>query len=555
MDRRRLLLLSLLSCAGVAPGCARDKEASILCESDDDCADPTPLCNRITGTCLPKDTKYTGTRDLFLGGSFSCPVLSKDELVGPAYTEKIRQSQPYLSGRVGKSRFQDGTSVKSLKDNELLPTNLLNQQDNLVLNFQSICYYDGLNLVFVQYLPDAILQLNVTGVFEGGKKYDLDTFDAVFGLAKVNPLKDRGVVLLGMGNLTLGKVFVESVGQAGEGEKAFIKGRLASGVALYEGTGGLGDQCDKHIECGRPNYNYCLGATCVAFCDDDADCVDRDSCAAELMSCEPKTQFGRCVGYAGGFKMCLAPCGDAGSCPSGTTCGEAGADKVPACTNPALEAEGNAYTSRKGETWIPGADDSVYDDEDVGIPGTVELNDAEDVTDTGGDGNGEGGSGSGSGGNGAGGNGAGGSGSGGSGSGGNGAGGSGSGGSGSGGNGAGGNGAGGNGSGGNGSGGNGAGGNGAGGNGSGGNGAGGNGAGGSGAGGNGAGGSGSGGNGAGGNGAGGNGAGGMAAGGAQGGGGMAAGGAQGGGGMAASGGMQGAAGMPAAGGAQGGGNP
>ena len=392
MDRRRLLLLSLLSCAGVAPGCARDKEASILCESDDDCADPTPLCNRITGTCLPKDTKYTGTRDLFLGGSFSCPVLSTDELVGQAFTEKIRRSQPYLSGRVGKARFQDGTSVKSLKDNELLPTNLLNEQENLVLNFQSICYYDGLNLVFVQYLPDAILQLNVTGVFEGGKKYDLDTFDAVFGLAKVNPLKDRGVVLLGMGNLTLGKVFVESAGQAGEGDKAFIKGRIASGVALYEGTGGLGDQCAKHVECGRPNYNYCLGGTCVAFCDDDADCVDRDSCAAELMSCEPKTQFGRCVAYDGGFKMCLAPCGESDACPTGTTCGKAGADKLQACTSPALEAKGNAYTSQTGESWDPGSEESVYEGDDVGIPGTEELNDGEEVVGDGeGGGSGEGG--------------------------------------------------------------------------------------------------------------------------------------------------------------------
>jgi hypothetical protein len=52
-------------------GCS-EQEPSILCESDDDCPDPEmPLCNRITGTCLPRDTKYTGTRDLFLGGSFS----------------------------------------------------------------------------------------------------------------------------------------------------------------------------------------------------------------------------------------------------------------------------------------------------------------------------------------------------------------------------------------------------------------------------------------------------------------------------------------------------
>jgi hypothetical protein len=483
-----------------------EKEASILCESDGDCPDPEmPLCNRITGTCLPKDTKYTGTRDLFLGGSFSCPVVSDEDLAGEGFVEKLRTSQAFLSGRVGKARFEDGTSVKRLQDSGLLPTNLINQKGNLVLNFQSVCYRTGLDLVFVQYLPDGILQLVVTGAFEGGRKYDLDTFDAVFGLAKVNPLRDFGYVLLGMGNLTQGNLYVESVTDDATGR---IKGRLASGIALYAGTGGLGDACDAHIDCGRPNYNYCLAGRCVAFCADDADCVDRKNCDAQAMSCEPETQFGVCIGYTGGLGVCLPRCEADGACPSGSMCGAAGADAVPACTTAALESEASAYTQREGEAWSPSGSDSVYDDDDVGIPGTEDLDDAEDVVDdgeTGEGGSGEGGSGEG--GSGTGGSGEGGSGTGGSGEGGSGAGGSGEGGSG--GSGAGGSG----GSGAGGSGGSGAGGSGAGG--SGGSGAGGSGAGGSGSGGSGAGGSGAGGSGAGGSGAGGSGAGGSGAGGSE----------------------------------------
>ena len=186
MTRRAALSLLL---ALPSPGCDAPG-GDVLCQGNADCtADPaTPICHRITGTCVPRNAQYRVALDNYLAGSVRCPRLEGSE-PPEGVADRLRASQSFLSGRMGTVDAQ-GTALARLAAAHALPSVLTDERGRVGLNFQAQCYATSDGLYFTQFLPGgAELWLVVFGRFEAGpRKFELGRTDGVFGMAFPNAL-------------------------------------------------------------------------------------------------------------------------------------------------------------------------------------------------------------------------------------------------------------------------------------------------------------------------------------------------------------------------------
>ncbi len=344
------LTLALPSLGCDAPG------SGVLCRGNGDCtADPTtPICHRITGTCVPRNAQYRGSQDNYLAGSFRCPRLTGSE-TPEGLTARLRASQSFLSGRMGTIDTQ-GTALARLAAAHALPSVLTDDRGRVDLNFQAQCYATPDGLYFTQFLPGgAELWLVVFGRFEvGPRKFDFGRTDGVFGLAFPNALEygagalaNARPVVIGVGSLASGFLAVSQV------DEKDVRGKVSAHLLPYSGAGGLGDACAVDNDCGQPNYNFCVAGGCVAYCEHTSECGSTRGLAL-------------CVGAEGDRKMCLEACDADTDCPAGEQCdvtsAEAAAEEaglsVGVCSSPARRRYAAEYNDYTGDPYDPADEDA-----------------------------------------------------------------------------------------------------------------------------------------------------------------------------------------------------